>query len=56
MAGDLARHLAPAGHAVLSGLLAAQAEGVLGAHAARGLALVQRIDLDDWTTLILARR
>jgi ribosomal protein L11 methyltransferase len=55
MAGDLARHLAPAGHAVLSGLLAAQAEGVLGAHAAHGLALAQRIDLDDWTTLILAR-
>ena len=55
MAGDLARHLAPAGHAVLSGLLASQAEGVLGAHAAHGLALVQRIDLNDWSTLILAR-
>lgn len=55
MAGDLVHHLAPAGHAVLSGLLAAQAEGVLGAHAAHGLALAQRIDLDDWTTLILAR-
>jgi ribosomal protein L11 methyltransferase len=56
MAGDLARHLAPPGHAVLSGLLASQAEGVLGAHAAHGLALAQRIDLGAWTTLILARR
>jgi ribosomal protein L11 methyltransferase len=41
---------------VLSGLLASQAEGVLGAHAAHGLALAQRIDLGVWTTLILQRR
>jgi len=55
MAGDLARHLAPDGHAVLAGILASQAEGVLGAHAAHGLALVQRIDVNEWTTLLLGR-
>ncbi|GBD41531.1 Ribosomal protein L11 methyltransferase [bacterium HR39] len=55
MARDLARHLAPGGHAVLSGLLERQAEAVVEAHRRAGLREVQRIRLDNWTTLILRR-
>lgn len=55
MASDLARRLAPGGRAVLSGILASQADEVLDAHIAEGLTLVQRIDLGEWTTLIVGR-
>ena len=56
LATDLRRHLAPGGHAVLSGLLADQQQGVLARHRGQGLALVGRIVLDGWATLVLARR
>ena len=56
MAGDLARHLAPGGTAVLSGLLARQAPLVLAAHRARGLRLSRRIAIAGWVTLVLKRR
>jgi ribosomal protein L11 methyltransferase len=56
MAGDLARHLAPGGRAVLSGLLDRQAEAVLAAHARRGLHPVRHITHGPWTTLVLHRR
>lgn len=55
MAGDLARHLAPGGMAVLSGLLLRDAPAVLAAHRSRGLRLVSRIVIDDWATLTLTR-
>ncbi|HET6466835.1 MAG TPA: 50S ribosomal protein L11 methyltransferase [Geminicoccaceae bacterium] len=55
MAGDLARHLAPGGRAVLSGLLDRQAEAVLAAHASRRLRPVGRIDHGPWATLTLER-
>ncbi len=55
MAGDLVRHLASGGAAVLSGFVASDAAGVLAAHTARGLRLRQRIDRDGWTTLVLHR-
>jgi ribosomal protein L11 methyltransferase len=55
MSGDLARHLAPGGVAVLSGLLARQAPLVLAAHRVRGLTLRRRIDIAGWTTLVLDR-
>jgi ribosomal protein L11 methyltransferase len=55
MAGDLARHLAPAGVAVLGGILRSRADAVLAAHATHGLAGVERLDLADWATLVLAR-
>ena len=51
MAPDLVRHLAPGGGAVLSGLLAEQAERVLGCH--QGLRLARRVALGDWITLVL---
>lgn len=56
MAGDLSRHLAPGGHAVLAGLLSRQARKVFRRHRAQGLVLRRRIRLGDWTTLVLQRR
>jgi len=53
MADDLARHLAPGGYAVLSGLLRRQEPIVLAPHLARGLALETRIVIDGWSTLVL---
>ncbi len=55
MAPDLARCLAPDGVAVLSGLLARDERAVLAAHRAQGLALVRRLAIGDWPTLVLAR-
>lgn len=56
LAPALARHLAPGGIAVLSGLLARQAPLVLAAHRAQGLVLAGRVPVRGWTTLILRRR
>jgi ribosomal protein L11 methyltransferase len=53
MAADLAGHLAPGGHAVLSGLLRGQEPIVLAPHRSLGLALEQRIVIDGWSTLVL---
>ncbi len=55
MAPELARHLAPGGVAVLSGLLSRQQVSVLAAHRAQGLRLAGRIELGGWTTLVLRR-
>ncbi len=53
MAADLARHIAPGGHAVLSGLLRRQELAVLAPHRSLGLALDRRIVIDGWSTLVL---
>jgi ribosomal protein L11 methyltransferase len=53
MAADLARHLAPGGHAVLSGLLRRQEPIVLAPHRGLGLALERRIIIEGWSTLVL---
>jgi ribosomal protein L11 methyltransferase len=53
MAADLARHIAPGGHAVLAGLLRRQEAAVLAPHRSLGLVLDRRIVIDDWSTLIL---
>ena len=55
MAPDLARALSVGGVAVLSGLLARQAEGVLAAHRAHGLAFVRHVECGDWRTLVVGR-
>jgi ribosomal protein L11 methyltransferase len=55
MARDLARALAPGGFAVLSGLLAEQANLVLAAHRAQRLYLRRRVAIDGWHTLVLGR-
>lgn len=53
MAADLKRHLADGGTVILAGLLDWQAADVLAAHAALGLHLTSRIDIDAWPTLVL---
>lgn len=55
MAPSLARRLAPGGTAILAGLLRSQARMVLAAHRAQGLVLERRLDLGDWTTLVIRR-
>jgi ribosomal protein L11 methyltransferase len=56
MAADLARHLAPGGRAVLSGLLRRQEPIVLAPHRGCGILLERRIVVDGWSTLILRAR
>lgn len=55
MAGDLKRHLAPGGVAVLSGLLDRQATAVLAAHRAHGLREIARVERQPWVALVLRR-
>ena len=55
MAAALARHLAPGGAAVLSGILADQVDTVVAAHAGHGLIMRDRIDLGEWSTLVLGQ-
>jgi len=54
-APDLARHLAPDGVAVLSGLLAGQERRVMACHERQGLRLIRRILVDGWATLVIGR-
>lgn len=56
LAPALARHLAPDGVAVLSGLLIEQEAQVLAAHRSQGLALAGRLRSKAWSALILRRR
>lgn len=53
LAPHMARHIAPQGLAILSGLLTTQAEDVLAAYVAQGFALVEREDIGEWSTLLL---
>jgi len=53
LAADLARHLAPGGRAVLSGLLRRQEPIVLAPHRGLGISLERRIVVAGWSTLIL---
>ena len=55
MARSLASALAPGGTAILAGLLRGQARAVLAAHRRQGLVLERRIDVGEWTTLVLRR-
>ena len=53
MAAPLSRALAPGGTAILAGLLQGQVRMVLAAHRRQGLTLERRLDLGDWSTLVL---
>lgn len=55
MAPFLARHLAPGGDAVLSGLLTRQENMVLAAHRQQGLTLVKRWQIQGWSALWLKK-
>jgi ribosomal protein L11 methyltransferase len=56
LAADLARHLAPGGRAVLSGLLRHQEAVVLAPHRGCGVVLERRLVVAGWSTLILKLR
>ncbi len=56
MARSLGAGLAPGGRAILSGLLAGQARGVLAAHRRQGLVLDFMLRQGNWATLVLHRR
>jgi len=55
MARHLAAHLAPAGTAILAGLLAKQARAVLAAHSRQGLRLEGLLREGSWVTLVLRK-
>jgi ribosomal protein L11 methyltransferase len=55
LAPELARHLAPGGRAILSGLLTTQAAEVIQAHEAQGLTLVAARGHGEWDTLLLRK-
>jgi ribosomal protein L11 methyltransferase len=55
LAPHLARHVAPAGIAVLSGLTETQARAIEVRTRAHGFVLKKRIILEGWTTLVIAR-
>ena len=55
MAGDLNRHLAPGGVAIVSGLLERDGRWVIAAHRHFGLKLIDTIIVDGWQTLLIAR-
>ncbi|WP_424990345.1 50S ribosomal protein L11 methyltransferase [Fluviibacterium sp. S390] len=55
LAPDMGGAVAPGGHAILSGILNAQADAVIEAYEDAGFALTQRDIECDWTTLTLQR-
>jgi ribosomal protein L11 methyltransferase len=56
LAPRFARHVAPDGIAVLSGLTDAQARGIEARMHAHGFAMEKRFIIDGWTTLVMVRR
>jgi len=55
LARDCARHLAPGGITVLSGLLDRQAERVLAAHRRHRLRLRDRVTIGIWSSLVMTK-
>jgi ribosomal protein L11 methyltransferase len=55
MATPMARHLAPSGLVILSGLLPHQAQGVIAAYRARGLVLKRHLQIEGWSSLLMRR-
>ena len=56
LAPDLTDRLAPAGHAILSGILNEQADQVLAHYIQLGNSLMHREEIGEWTTLTLLRK
>ena len=55
LAPDMARAVRPGGHLILSGILNEQADEVQSVYTSVGFNPVQREEIVDWTTLMLAR-
>ncbi|WP_424627621.1 50S ribosomal protein L11 methyltransferase [Bradyrhizobium sp. SYSU BS000235] len=56
LAPSLARHLAPNGFVILSGLLPHQASSVVATYRDNGLKLIRRLQIDGWSSLLMQRR
>ncbi|WP_390913299.1 50S ribosomal protein L11 methyltransferase [Pseudosulfitobacter sp. SM2401] len=56
LAPDMAKHLAPEGYAILSGILNEQADEVIAVYAHNGINLVHREEIVEWTTLTLRKK
>lgn len=56
LAPAFAKHVAPGGIAVLSGLTETQAHGIAARYRGLGFVMEMRIILDGWTTLVITRR
>lgn len=56
LAPALAAHLAPQGFVILSGLLPHQASSVVAAYSGAGLKLLKRIQIENWSSLLMQRR
>jgi ribosomal protein L11 methyltransferase len=55
LATPMARHLAPSGLVILSGLLNHQAASVITAYRSRGLVPLRHVRIDGWSSLLLRR-
>jgi ribosomal protein L11 methyltransferase len=55
MSAPLSSLLAPGGRLILSGILSAQAAGVIAAYRRQHLRLATRFTLDGWVTLVMRR-
>ena len=55
MATPFARHLAPGGLVILSGLLSSQAPSVIAAYRARGFVLKKHLRIEGWSSLLLRK-
>jgi ribosomal protein L11 methyltransferase len=55
LAPALSRVLAPGGEIVLAGLLPRDVQGVVSAYRAQNIALVRRLDVEGWATLLMRR-
>ena len=53
---DTAKQVSPTGRLILSGILNEQAADVVAAHETAGLTVINRLEIDEWTTLILRLR
>ncbi|MDG1470397.1 MAG: 50S ribosomal protein L11 methyltransferase [Ascidiaceihabitans sp.] len=56
LAPDMAKHLAPEGYAILSGILNEQADEVIAVYAQNGINFVHREEIVEWTTLTLRKK
>ena len=55
LADDMAAHVVPGGHVILSGILNEQADTVAMKYGESGFDLVKRDEIVDWTTIMLTR-
>jgi ribosomal protein L11 methyltransferase len=56
LAPQIARLTAPRAEIILSGLIAPDVPGVVGAYQRQGMALARRLAVDGWVTLLMQRR